>query len=283
MSDVYLLLTPVLTLLIVALVGFVGCDIVFGLDRVDDPLNPRNLQLTPDNMRIDLTWSPPSNGMPDGYTVERGDQPNSFPFDRDVGLTTSFSDTTDIVNGMTYYYRVAALRGGSVAGRSEERMVVAGYTGLTALVTGITIGSLRSDFTGFVGMGFQVAGAPLKVSRLGRFKVPGNSRTHLLKLVDAATMADVPGGSVTVDMSSTATAMAFVYVDLAAPIILAAAAEYFLISQEQTGMDDWFDSNTKVTTTNVVTHVFAVNGDGAGNYSRSPVNEFIYGPVDLQY
>jgi hypothetical protein len=283
MSDVYLILTPVLTLLIVALVGFVGCDIVFGLDRVDDPLNPRNLQLTPDNMRIDLTWDHPSNGMPSGYKVERGDQPNSFPLQRDVGLVTSFSDTTDIVNGMTYYYRVAAFRDGSVAGYSEEKMVVAGYTGLTALVTGITIGSLRSDFTGFVGMGFQVAGAPLTVSRLGRFKAPGNSRTHVLKLVDAATMADVPGGSVTVDMSSTATAMAFVYVDLPAAVTLAAGAEYFLISQEQTGMDDWFDSNTKISTTNVVTRVFAVNGDGAGNYTRASLNDFVYVPLDLQY
>ncbi|HKY97226.1 MAG TPA: fibronectin type III domain-containing protein [Gemmatimonadaceae bacterium] len=283
MSDFYLILTPVLTLLIVALVGFVGCDIVFGLDRVDDPMYPRNLQLTPDNMRIDLTWEHPSNGIPDSYKVERGDQPNSFPLDRDVGLDTSFSDTLDIVNGMTYYYRIAAFKDGGVSGYSEEKMVVAGYTGLTALVTGITIGSLRSDFTGVVGMGFQVAAAPLTVSRLGRFKAPGNSRTHVVKLVDAATMADVPGGSVTVDMSSTPTAMAFVYVDLPAPVTLSAGAEYFLISQEETGMDDWFDSNTKVLTTNVVTRVFAVNGDGAGTFNRAPINEFVYGPLDLQY
>jgi hypothetical protein len=73
------------------------------------------------------------------------------------------------------------------------------------------------------------------------------------------------------------------YAPLAAPVTLNAGADYYLISQELAGGDQFLDSNTTVTTTAVVSKVYAVNGDGAGNYTTSPTPGTIYGPLDLQY
>src|SRR5688572_30993637 len=57
MSDPYLLLTPILMLLVVGLVGFVGCDLLFGLDEVPQQAKaPTGFQATAGNRRVDLAW-----------------------------------------------------------------------------------------------------------------------------------------------------------------------------------------------------------------------------------
>ena len=284
MSDIYLFLTPILTLLVVGLVGFVGCDALFGLDEVtyDPPIPPILEEPTVDNMRVDLTWIPPTAGTPTRYEIEKGTAPGNRPLKKDVGLATSYSDP-DVMNGSTYYYAVTSFVGGTARGTSNEVSAVPGYTGLRSLITGVTPGTLRNDFTGNVGFGFQVAGTAIIVSRLGRMKLPGNAGTHSLKLVDASTQTDIQGGSVTINLAG-APDNAFAYGDLPAPITLNPGAEYYVLSSESGMGDQWYDAaDTRVMTTTAVTRVFAVNGDGAGNYSRAPVNEFVYGPLDLQY
>ena len=54
MSDSYLWLTPLLTVIVVALVGFVGCDDVWGLQEV-----------------------PPKSPAPTGFTADAGDMAKS--------------------------------------------------------------------------------------------------------------------------------------------------------------------------------------------------------------
>ena len=131
-------------------------------------------------------------------------------------------------------------------------------------------------------MGITVGAAPLVVKTLGRFMVPGNTGAHLVKLVDGATKADIPGGSVNLNLAGGA-AGDFVFAQLPSEITLNPGADYYIISQEVSGGDQWHDSNTQVSMTGVVTKVYAVNGDGAGNYNTAPVNGSLYVPVNLQY
>jgi hypothetical protein len=279
--DSYLLLTPFLTLLVVALVGFVGCDIVFGLDRVDyNP--PRNLRATRGNGKITLDWDPPSEGpMASNYVLKRATSPGIS--DTSPGVTynvtapaTTYEDT-DVMDTVTYYYRVS-----NDSAPSNEIEVPPGIPGLQSLITPTTLGTLRNDFGAFVGMGITVGAAPLVVKTLGRFLVPGNNGVHLVKLVDGATKADIPGGSVNLNLAG-GSAGDFVFAQLPAEITLNPGADYYIISQEMMGGDQWHDSDTQVSMTGVVTRVYAVNGDGAGNYNTAPVNGSLYGPVNLQY
>src|SRR5215208_1110720 len=110
MSHSYLLLTPVLILLVVALVGFVGCDALFGLDVVPPAYTPRNLTLTPGDNEITLDWLAPSN-LPDhkAYRIKRHGLGGTYTTVGEVSDGTHFLDQTGIVNGETYYYQVFTL------------------------------------------------------------------------------------------------------------------------------------------------------------------------------
>ena len=68
-------------------------------------------------------------------------------------------------------------------------------------MTGVVLGTLRNDYSGWVGMQIVVGANPLTVSQLGRMMAPGNSGTHTVKLLKASDETDVPGGSVAVAMS----------------------------------------------------------------------------------
>ncbi len=67
-----------------------------------------------------------------------------------------------------------------------------------SFTTGLTLGTLRNNYTGFTGMKFTVGATALKVTTLGRIIVSGNSQTHTVKLV-RADGTDLPGGAVTVN------------------------------------------------------------------------------------
>jgi hypothetical protein len=53
-------------------------------------------------------------------------------------------------------------------------------------------------------MRFAVGQAPIQVTALGRFVLPGNRESHALKLANAATGADVTGGTATLNTAGTA-------------------------------------------------------------------------------
>ena len=64
--------------------------------------------------------------------------------------------------------------------------------------------SLRNNFSGWVGTKFTVGSGSLSITSLGRVCVTGNSSSHTVKLVNAATGSDLPGGSAVVNMSGCA-------------------------------------------------------------------------------
>lgn len=151
-------------------------------------------------------------------------------------------------------------------------------SGGTTFITNQVVGTVRNNYTGFVGMQFRVGNTPLTVTGLGRFVAPGNSGTHLLKIVNAATGVDVTGGSATVATAGVASGTyAFSGVN---SVVLSANTSYFLLSQELSGGDTWYDLNTFITPTGVAGVLSAVYGPGP-YFPISSVGS--YGPVNFQY
>lgn len=279
--DFYLLLTPFLMLFIIALLGFVGCDVVFGLDKVRDPIpGPKNFTATPGDNVVRLDWDAVTNAS--SYTVMRGLTSGTYE-DSFGDITETERNDTAVVNGTPYFYVVIAIINQTKTGPSEERDATPMAAALTGLVATKTLGSLRNNFTSWVGMGFVTGANALTVRRLGRLYAPGNIDAHVVKLVDAATKADVPGASAIVSFPA-GTVGEFAYGDLASPVQLAANSTYYLLSQEVSGGDRFYDSaDTSVTTTIDAVRVFAVFGNGMGTFTEAPIDDFVYGPVDLQY
>jgi hypothetical protein len=151
----------------------------------------------------------------------------------------------------------------------------------TSLVLSTTPGTLRNNFTGWVGLELTVGSSPLEVTSVGRIFVNGNTATHMVKLVNAATGVDVPGGAALV---SGGTAGTFTYALLASPVTLDANGVYYLLSQETAGSDQWYDNNTTVQTSSGAVVSGAAYFGGPYPYTVSPNSaNRTYGPVDLRY
>jgi RHS repeat-associated protein len=123
-------------------------------------------------------------------------------------------------------------------------------------------GTIRNNYSGWVGNQISVGTSPLVVTDLGRWVKSGNSGIHTVKLVRAADGIDVPGGSVSVNTSG-ATAGQYKYVTLANPVVLEASTTYYLMSQEANGGDLWYDGNTTLTASSGFTIPGNVTGTAA--------------------
>jgi len=110
------------------------------------------------------------------------------------------------------------------------------------LFGGFTYGALRNDYHSFIGIKFVTGSDPLVVTHLGRIYLAGNMQEHVLKLVDAETGLDVPGGSVTVYGG---TPEEVTYVALEAPVTLEPNHIYYLLSREYADGDLWFNNDAK--------------------------------------
>ena len=152
---------------------------------------------------------------------------------------------------------------GSVpSGGSNSKPEWATVSAPAAMVSGFALSSrLRNNFSGLVGMKFTVGIPSISVYSVGRICVAGNQQTHLVKIVNAATGMDVPGGSASVDMMH-CTPGQFQYATLAGLANLQAGAAYYLVSQENSGGDQWYDYGA-ISTTSAVTVNSAIWFDGA--------------------
>ncbi|HEX3621486.1 MAG TPA: DUF4082 domain-containing protein, partial [Acidimicrobiales bacterium] len=152
----------------------------------------------------------------------------------------------------------------------------------TALVSSFTPTIVRNDFSGWVGMRMTVGSSNLSVSALGRLALGADTGTHTVRLVNAATGAEV--ASVAVDMNGAA-AGTYVYASLAAPVTLTANTAYYLVSQETAGGDRWYDYDTRTVTTS------AGSDTGIAYATNDSPNAFVagggpgqsYGPPNLLY
>jgi hypothetical protein len=233
--------------------------------------------------------------------------------------TTSFTDTTALP-GVIYEYHIRAT---STAGNSSwatatslvhtsvatvntpiwspdsvvfnqasspsyNAYVPTGFTYYSAsssipFVTGQTLSTtFRNNLSAWQGMKITVKAAPIIINELGRWVISGNAGTHTLKLVDAATGVDVPGGSVSVAMAG-ATAGQFQYATLAAPVTLAANTAYYLVSQEVSGGDQWYEANSALTfdTSMATTQSVSTANNGANWYLYN--SNCSFGPLSFKY
>jgi Fibronectin type III domain len=113
--DSFLLLTPFLVFAIIVLLGFVGCDLVFGLQHVPDPV--QNLQAVAGNSQVTLTWDSLS-GATDYHVVRSPGGGTTTDIDT-MSASTTFVDT-GLTNGTTYTYYVYAITSDGNSGNSAS-------------------------------------------------------------------------------------------------------------------------------------------------------------------
>jgi hypothetical protein len=148
-------------------------------------------------------------------------------------------------------------------------------------LTSQDLGTVRNDFSGFAGMRILVGPNPITVTALGRIVAGGNSGTHIVKLVNANSSSDIPGGSVSVSTSG-GTVGQFQYANLSTPVVLSPGQPYYLVSQETSGGDVWYHNDTVVKTTSVAAETSAVYGYGSGLWHMDGTSGQSYGPVDFK-
>jgi hypothetical protein len=145
------------------------------------------------------------------------------------------------------------------------------------LVTAQTLGTLRNNATLPAGLTFLWGGVSATCTALGRWKVSGNSATHVVELMSASC---VQQAAVTVD-NSTGSAGAYNYVDLITPFTLVNNTTYFLFSLELNGGDQWYDSDTTVTKTSDSASISNANSDGISCFTGTANTASV--PVNLKY
>jgi beta-glucanase (GH16 family) len=218
----------------------------------DINLNGYSLTFNDEFNNLSVTTASPKGGSTWYYAPPYG---AAGSYSNSIWDTSAFSvssgtlsDTASILTGQD---ATGAYCGGPVSLKDASG---------AALVTGVSTGTTTNSHSnfqwdGYVGMKFTTGSGGLTVSQLGRYVVSGNSQTHDLKLVDAATGIDVPNSVTTVNTSGAA-AGTFVYASLPANVTLQPNHSYYLLSHEGNGgsSDSWYSgANTTITTTSAIT------------------------------
>jgi fibronectin type 3 domain-containing protein/sarcosine oxidase gamma subunit len=244
------------------------------------PASPTGLMATAGNTQVALSWSA-SDGATT-YNLYRGTSSGGEGTSPIVtGISTTSYTNTGLTNGTDYYYKVAAVNSYGTSGYSNEANATPTSTTNTAWVTGTTTGTVRNNYTGFVGMQFTTGSSSVTVTQLGRWIVSGNSSAHTVKLTLASTGVDVTNGSVSVNTSGQ-TAGQYAYVNLTGAITLPANTAYYLTTDETSGGDSWLNDNTTITTTSVAA---SNNGEyyASGWVNDNSTANTSFGPVSFMY
>lgn len=119
---------------------------------------------------------------------------------------TTDGSTPSETNGTVYSGAITVASSTTIQASFTDSAVASatysiGTSGGLGFVTSKTLGTLRNDFSGWVGMEVTVGGSPITVLSLGRIDVSGNTGSHTVKIYDANAQADVSGGSVSVGTS----------------------------------------------------------------------------------
>src|SRR5262249_29857951 len=132
----------------------------------------------------------------------------------------------------------------------------------------------RNNFSGFVGMKFTVGSMSMSISSLGRVCLGGNSASHTVEIVSAATGAVLPGASAVVNMAGCISGQ-FVY-GAVSGVTLSAGATYYVASQETSGGDQWYDHGSIATTADAVvgSSIYSLDGS-AWTASSGPNTSYV--------
>ena len=295
MHDSYLFLTPLLTFLVVALVGFVGCDQLFGIPPVDlpptPPAPPTGIKAEPQNGEVVVSWTL-YNGGGDKLKVKWGTAEGSHPDSHVIDDPSTIEYVVgSLTNGIPYYFVVSALKGAVESADSEEVNATPGlYGAVMPFVDPLTVqlGTPLRQFTGWLGMGFRTGSSALTLRELGRWFDMDINGTHEIQMV-AASAPTVVLASVVVTKTATATSGEFLYQPVPSPITLEANTDYCVLSHEDASADGFHDaSGTSVTIQNsasgtIVYSAFRNDSGVLTSGSSTTPPYFIYGPVDFMY
>lgn len=293
MIDSYVLLTPILLLGVIALLGFVGCNQVFGLDETvakQPPPAPSNFQAIPGDNRVALTWDADTVSEVTGYTVFRGTAPGTVKEDYEPGVALSPGQLpyTDITakNGITYYYRVTASNSEGESGLSEERPATP-MSPFGSFITGIaTVGTANlSGRAGWFGMAVTVVGpGSITIQKLGRAFDLGITGPHRLRIINAATKQELGSTSVDINSPSGGFNNQFKYGDLNPAVPLVPGDNFYVLSEEFAGGDRFYEQDETVATRVEAKITSAMESDPQGTvYTPANIMGHTYVPVDFQY
>jgi hypothetical protein len=81
----------------------------------------------------------------------------------------------------------------------------------------------------------------------------------------------------------TGTPGTFAYATLSSPVTLSANTAYYVVTQETSGGDSWYDYNSWVQTTSAANMTSAVYSIGSSSYVTLGSPGQSYGPVDFKY
>ena len=150
----------------------------------------------------------------------------------------------------------------------------------TELVTSVVPGTLRNNFSGWIGTIITVGERPLTVNSLGRMFYEGNTAAHPLKLVDAETREDVQGAAVTVQGG---TVGKFTYSALETPVTLEAGKQYYLMSEEVADGDSYAEGDyTFFTSAGAVCSGYVYHLEEDGYHADAMPNKGFVG-LSLEY
>ena len=289
MDDFYLLLTPVLTLIVVALVGFVGCNWWFDIEEtapvppVTPPEAPTGLNAVGRDRAVVLTWDPYTGA--DKLTVRMGTTQGAHPLGRDVEPDETIYPWPDLVNDETYWFTITATIGALTSPEADEVSGIPGLYGVVVpFVNQTQLGSQR-QFDAWMGMRITTGPNSLTLRALGRWFDAAITGTHAMRIAAAANPMTVLA-TVTVTKSAPSGQSEFVYENLASTIQLDPNTEYFIVSQETSAGDSFHDSDlTRVAVIDPLAGVDAraAFGDDAGTYTVAQATGAAYGPVNLLY
>ncbi|MDQ3081617.1 MAG: hypothetical protein M3R07_05330 [Gemmatimonadota bacterium] len=286
MIDSYVLLTPILLLPIVALLGFVGCDWVLGLEpRVP---NPPVLSAVAGNARVTLSW--PEGQWTGRHHVKRGETSGVHEFLDEVPAGISTYPDTTVMNGTTYFYVVTAAGSNGESAPSNEEIVTPAAVLLTAFIGPISSTSATVTATGWFGVELALQ-SPVTIKTLGRAFATGNGQIHVMKVVEVVevggvrTETDVPGTLVALNMVGPLE-LGYRYTALSSAVTISgsptAGITYYILSQETVGGDGFYNHTTMLTTTGVATATGSVRGDGT-THQVDATGSIAYGIVNFQY
>jgi len=237
--------------------------------------------VTTDPLTVNFTVGGTATGGSD-YTSS-GTSVNFAAGSATATVTVNILDDTVVEGDETVVLTLASGSGYTVGSPSSATVTIkdddSGGCVLTNLVSGFNLGTVRSNYSGWVGTKLQVGATPLNVQSLGRVYRTGNTQNHELRLVAAAggaTVASVfwtPAGGVNDQIS---------YAALAAPVTLAANAIYYLASKELSNGDTWRNAAT-VLTTSAAAALSAIYSPDGNSWTTYNVAGTTYGPVSLQY
>ena len=285
MIDSFVLLAPIYLLGVIALLGFVGCNQFWGLEEtepISKPDPPTNLVATAGDAEVRLTWDP-IDGVTE-FHVFRGETSGSAPADYPdktiVALNEiPYTDTT-VTNGKTYFYRISAVNSAGESDLSDEEDAMPTWP-FGAFVTNVMEGLQRAGQNGFYGMVIEIGQIPLTIQTLGRGHLLGLTTIHEVRLIDGSTKAQL--GYALVDMNSPVEGD-FKYAPLLPnAFTVSPGGTYYIVCQEFTGGDQFYEQNTIVQTRPEAKVLSAIYSDSPGLYVPVGGLGHTYGPVSFQY